>query len=180
MEYEHCQNSRTIFYEAVRKYKPNALFILTRHTKLMETLMTTADMVVDNAVAVLDDLSKIVTDRVFVLNAIPYPTRTFEHDHTAALRAGKVLDQASYINKTVNLEMVRATVNRVVSLCSKCTVIDYAQVFAVNGTFHMFDDQTHLAYLNGYWHFTSHGLNQLRPFFKQICDKVSYTNSNKH
>ncbi|KAJ1363876.1 hypothetical protein KIN20_023833 [Parelaphostrongylus tenuis] len=178
-EYVHCQHSRRLFYKVVREYEPNVLFILTRHTQLIESLKTTAETVVDNAAAILNELSRIVTDRIFVLNAIPIPTRTFEHDHTVAMRAGKVLDQEIYLNKTLNLEMVRQTVRRIVSLCSKCRVIDYAQVFAVNGTFHMFDDQTQLAYLNGYWHFTHHGLNQLRPFFKRICDEISYTNPSK-
>ncbi|KAE9416173.1 hypothetical protein Angca_000905 [Angiostrongylus cantonensis] len=176
--YHHCHDSRKIFREAVQEYNPDVLFILTRHTQLMQMLMTTqaTEMVLENAGAVLHDLSQVVKHRVFVLNTIPYPARTFEFDHTAAMRAGK----KRFISKELNVTKVRAAVERVVSSCMKCRVIDYEQVFTVNGTFHMFDDRTQLAYVNGYWHFTKHGLNQLRPFFRRICDEISFTNPNQY
>ncbi|KAE9413743.1 hypothetical protein Angca_001194, partial [Angiostrongylus cantonensis] len=74
------------------------------------------------------------------------------------------------------MEMARTIMRRAVFSCTKCRVIDYSQLFTVNGTFRMFDDRTHLAHVSGYWHFTPYGLNKLRPFFKRICDQISYSN----
>ena len=57
----------------------------------------TIEMQVDKASAVLHEFSQLVTNQIFVLDVIPRPTPTFEREHTAAVRDGKVLNQVSYV-----------------------------------------------------------------------------------
>ncbi|KAE9412578.1 hypothetical protein Angca_000263, partial [Angiostrongylus cantonensis] len=176
-EYNHCHDTRRIFHEAVLQYKPNVLFILTRYLKWMELPSTTSNetvaIEVNNAAAVLHDLSQMVTDRIFVLNAIPRQNDYFDFDPTSALGDGNVLDQMSFINQTLNLALTRSIIEQAVGSCRKCKLIDYTQVFTVNNTYQTFDERTLLSYINCYLHYTPYGLHRLRPFFKRICDSIS-------
>ncbi|VDM60504.1 unnamed protein product [Angiostrongylus costaricensis] len=81
----------------------------------------------------------------------------------------------SFINQTLNLALTRSIIEQAVGSCGKCSAIDYTQVFTVNNTYQSFDERTLLAYVNSKLHFTPYGLHRLRPFYKQICDKISYS-----
>uniref|UniRef100_A0A0K0D3V1 SGNH domain-containing protein n=1 Tax=Angiostrongylus cantonensis TaxID=6313 RepID=A0A0K0D3V1_ANGCA len=179
MEYYHCRDSRRIFYEAVRQYNPDVLFILTRHLGWMELPTTTSNeavaMIVSTAAAILRDLSQVVTDRIFVLHAIPRQKFNIHLNPSDVLGVGKVLDQMSFISQSLNLALARTITEKAVASCRKCRVIDYTQVFTVNNTYKTFDERTLLAYVNCQLHFTPYGLHRLRPFFKRICDNISYS-----
>ncbi|ETN85280.1 hypothetical protein NECAME_16830, partial [Necator americanus] len=80
-QYNHCRKSDILFNKVVREYKPNVLFILSRYTDMFavpETNSTSAsENIVKEAANSLRKLSRIVTDHIFVLNAIPQPHAAF-------------------------------------------------------------------------------------------------------
>lgn len=110
MQFEHCHNSRKQFLEAVKEYKPDVLFILSRcvdsilkpflnttydgrrfrYTDMLEVpelpSKSTVEDIVKEAASRLNELSQDVTDHVYVLNAVPRPHRAFHRFHSSALR----------------------------------------------------------------------------------------------
>ncbi|EPB72358.1 acyltransferase [Ancylostoma ceylanicum] len=89
-QFEHCQNSRKQFLEAVKEYKPDVMFILSRYTDMVEVpekpSKSSVEDIVKEAASRLMELSQGVTDHVYVLNAVPRPHRAFQRFHSSALR----------------------------------------------------------------------------------------------
>ncbi|VDL74263.1 unnamed protein product [Nippostrongylus brasiliensis] len=154
--FEHCIYSEKNYMRAVQEYKPDSLFILTRHVTLTllppSTTKRQIDEYASNGANALNRLAQAVADKVFVLNA------------------------ADLFNKSSSFGVAREIVERAVANCPKCSTLDYVPTFTVNGTFRFFNPNTHILNLNGYWHFTSHGLNQLKPLFKEICRNITRRN----
>ncbi|WKX88265.1 hypothetical protein Q1695_008140 [Nippostrongylus brasiliensis] len=178
--FEHCIYSKKNYMQAVQEYKPDSLFILTRHVTL--TLLSTSttkrqiDEYASKGTYALNRLAQAVADKVFVLNAIPIPEPGFEARYANGLRSGELPDPADLFNKSSSFGVAREIVERAVAKCPKCSMLDYVPTFTVNGTFRFFNPNTHILNLNGYWHFTSHGLNQLKPLFKEICRNITRRN----
>ncbi|RCN52286.1 hypothetical protein ANCCAN_01719 [Ancylostoma caninum] len=179
-QFEHCQNSHEKSLEAVKAYKPDVLFILARYTDMVDVpekaSKTGLEDIVKEAASRLNELSQSVTDHVYVLNAIPRPHRAFHRLHTIAFRQHISQKPAKFLNSTSGIELARRRVAKSVSMCSKCSIIDYQPVFTFNDTFHLYDSVTNVDFMNGYWHLTPLGLHRLRPFFRDICDHITYSN----
>ncbi|KIH61951.1 hypothetical protein ANCDUO_07770 [Ancylostoma duodenale] len=179
-QYEHCQNSREKFLKAVEEYKPDVMFILSRYTDMVEVPEKTSksglEDILTEAASRLNELSQGVTDHVYVLNAVPRPHRAFQRFHSSAFRKHIPQKPAKLLNSTSGVELARRRLAKSVSLCPKCSIIDYEPVFTFNGTFHIFDSVTNVAFMNGYWHLTPLGLHRLRPFYKDICNNITYSN----
>ncbi|KAL6732461.1 hypothetical protein Aduo_003221 [Ancylostoma duodenale] len=157
-QYEHCQNSREKFLKAVEEYKPDVMFILSRYTDMVEVPEKTSK----------SGLEDIVTEAASRLNELSQVCSAFR----------KHIPQkpAKLLNSTSCVDLARRRLAKSVSMCPKCSIIDYEPVFTFNGTFHIFDSVTNVAFMNGYWHLTPLGLHRLRPFYKNICDNITYSN----
>ncbi|EYC06805.1 hypothetical protein Y032_0074g902 [Ancylostoma ceylanicum] len=179
-QFEHCQNSRKQFLEAVKEYKPDVMFILSRYTDMVEVpekpSKSSVEDIVKEAASRLMELSQGVTDHVYVLNAVPRPHRAFQRFHSSALRKHIQQKPGKLLNSTSGVELARRRLAKSVSMCAKCSIIDYQPVFTFNGTFHLYDSVTNVAFMNGHWHFTPLGLHRLRPLYKDICDHITYSN----
>ncbi|KAL6737279.1 hypothetical protein Aduo_010935 [Ancylostoma duodenale] len=176
--FEHCVHSQDNFREVVDEYRPNVLFILARYMRLLtfraRNVTLEAEGIVKETTKNILDLSRSVKDHVFVLNAIPRPILNFPSLHASAIRGHKEIKPAMYLNSTMNVEHARQRLAKSVSMCSKCSMIDYEPVFTINGTFHVYDIKTNVNFMNKPWHFTPLGLHRLRPFFKNICENIHY------
>ncbi|EYC42714.1 hypothetical protein Y032_0520g2844 [Ancylostoma ceylanicum] len=177
-EFEHCVNSHDNFREVVDEYKPNILFILARYIRWLtfpkRNVTLEAEGVVKQTTARLLELSRNVKDHVFVLNAIPRPILNFPSIHANAIRGHKQMEPAMYLNSTMDMEYARERLAKSVSMCSKCSIIDYDPVFTTNGTFQVYDNRTKVILINTSWHFTPLGLNRLRPLYKSVCENIGY------
>ncbi|KHJ79419.1 hypothetical protein OESDEN_20935 [Oesophagostomum dentatum] len=181
-EYNHCRKARGKFAEVVNEYKPDVLFILARYIDIMdapESKHPDFDDTVQEASEVLQELSQFTTSHIFVLNALPRPNLYFAKDYAKEFSKGKFLASEEMLNATVGLSVGQRRISQAVSTCSKCSIIDYDPVFRVNGTFQLYDADSNVAFINALFHFTPLGLHKLRPFFKNICDHINYSNSSQ-
>ncbi|EYC42712.1 hypothetical protein Y032_0520g2843 [Ancylostoma ceylanicum] len=177
-KFEHCLNSHDNFREVVDEYKPNILFILARYVRLLTFPKTNvtleAEGVVKETTARLLELSQNVKDHVFVFNAIPSPILNFQLIHANAIRGHKQIIPDMYLNSTIDMEHARERLAKSVSMCPKCSIIDYESVLTTNGTFQVYDNRTKVILMNKNWHFTPLGLHRLRPLYKSVCENTGY------
>ncbi|VDP43027.1 unnamed protein product [Heligmosomoides polygyrus] len=128
---------------------------------------------VNDATAVLRNFSHIVSDNIFVLDAIPRGTERFFENYQDDLRRNRFPHPGGEVNTTASLDLARSILKRAVQSCAKCSTFDYVPTFTANGKFQLFDIHAHVAYENSVFHFTPYGLHRLRPLYKGICDKFT-------
>ncbi|VDM66670.1 unnamed protein product, partial [Strongylus vulgaris] len=178
LQFEHCRTAQEQYVAAVEEYQPEILFILARYTDMANfpELNSTSKVepIVEKASRMLKWLSEVTVDHVFVLNALPRPDNAFQVFHTEMLVKNASVHPAKLLN-TTGTQIARRRVAQAVASCHKCILIDYLPRFTSNGTFRFYDDDTNVALMNGFWHFTPLGLHRLRPFFKDICDHISFS-----
>ncbi|RCN38588.1 hypothetical protein ANCCAN_15496, partial [Ancylostoma caninum] len=173
--FKHCVHSQDNFREVVKEYSPNVLFILARYTREDEGNITLeAEEIVKETTNSLLELSRNVKDHVFVLHPIPRLILNFSSIHADAIRRHKQIKPGMYLNSTISVDHARERLAKSVSMCPKCSIIDYAPVFTINGTFHVYDNKTKVNFMNKALHFTPLGLHLLRPVFKNICESSGY------
>ncbi|KAK5974216.1 hypothetical protein GCK32_016367 [Trichostrongylus colubriformis] len=169
-----------VYRKAIREFKPDVLFVLSRYLKTMQlprsTDHATADKYVLEGANVLRNFSRFVSDKIFVLHAIPRPVLDFEAQYLQTITKPRHIDPTTIVNKVPNLRLAREILERTVKSCRKCALIDYTPLFTINGTFRFFDEHFKIFNLNGYWHFTPLGLHKLRPFYKNICNNITKSN----
>ncbi|KAK6028036.1 hypothetical protein OSTOST_05926, partial [Ostertagia ostertagi] len=143
-QFWHCHNSSIVYMNALKEFKPDVLFILVRYIRAIELTSSTDRMTiekfVEEGIDVLKDFSKIVNDKIFVLQAIPRPQVLFDERYEALKQ--QIIDPDTVINKTIDIGFVRKVLDRTVKTCSKCAMIDYSPLFTINGTFQLFDSHT--------------------------------------
>ncbi|KAJ1368535.1 hypothetical protein KIN20_029682 [Parelaphostrongylus tenuis] len=119
-----ARDSRKAFYEAVREYNPDVLFILTRHENWMKLPTTTSNkavaMIANNAAAFLRNMSQMVVNRIFVLHAIPHH-KDLPFNPTGVLRAGNVQDQ---VRLMILFKPQRRMICLLYSICVRMVTIE--------------------------------------------------------
>ncbi|ETN70317.1 hypothetical protein NECAME_14857, partial [Necator americanus] len=105
--YSRCWGSDNLFNRVVREYKPDILFILSRYIEMFVVPETNATSVTEDIVKEaannLLKLSRVVTDHIFVLNAIPRPLSKFMSIYEQSLRKHHPINPAELLSPGVEV-----------------------------------------------------------------------------
>ncbi|CAB04373.1 Acyl_transf_3 domain-containing protein [Caenorhabditis elegans] len=182
-----CRKNFTDFEERVRLEKPDFAFMLTRYLAIGELRppnVTTLEQ--DSVYQVMKQqilkLSENVKYKIYIMNAFPRidqpsvemiakwlknGTSPEEVDKRLFNSKDAVIEQQSY-------ELTRERYAQLEKDCGgKCILVDYKPTFfnPQSGFYRMFDDRGFSYYTSGL-HLTPHGVELVRPIWRNICDSL--------
>uniref|UniRef100_A0A1I7UWP5 Acyl_transf_3 domain-containing protein n=1 Tax=Caenorhabditis tropicalis TaxID=1561998 RepID=A0A1I7UWP5_9PELO len=170
-----CSNALPMFEKRVEKEKPDYLFIISRFQSIGDPMNFTniEDDPVYNQMSVqIENLSKHVKFKIFLMHQITRmrPSRVF--DIVNAVKEKRNL--TDFDNSIIEMDsrIPRLRYEKMVSGCPKCELFDYKPYFfnTTTQTWRFYNEKNNgLSYINAILHLTPHGLELVRPVFRNVC-----------
>uniref|UniRef100_A0A1I7U2X5 Acyl_transf_3 domain-containing protein n=1 Tax=Caenorhabditis tropicalis TaxID=1561998 RepID=A0A1I7U2X5_9PELO len=170
----------TDFLDRIEKEKPDYAFYIARSIGtgkpfLQNVTTFDEDRVYQKMKSQMLKMIENIKHKLYILNAIP----TVESKEIRNI-AGWVKDKKDYndtqipLLKDTGFEMSRKRYAKLVEDCNgKCLLIDYKPVFYNDSTkLYEYYDERGFSYWTSSMHFSPHGIEHVRPVWKNVCDKL--------